>query len=108
MIQIQKNPDKILISITSQLDREDVEQLVKDLNNWLYNNNAYEEAKAQNESKRELEISFEKHLEKEFGKEYVAKIKSTQHIQKELKVIELDPLNREVEITTTKLKENGK
>jgi hypothetical protein len=39
-------------------------------------------------------------------KEYIASIKPTQHIQKELQTIELDTINREVQITQTKLKEN--
>ena len=55
------------------------------------------------------EYSQKKRLLEESMKEYVASIKPTQHIvQKELQTIELDALNREVEITKTKLKENVK
>ncbi len=64
-----------------------------------------EESKEYQEAK---EIAQKKRLLEESMKEYIASIKPTQHIQKELKVIELDPINREIEITTTKLKENGR
>ena len=58
--------------------------------------------------KEAWEYSQKKRLLEKDMKEYVATIKGTQHIQKELQVIELDALNREVEITKTKLKENGR
>jgi len=59
--------------------------------------------------KEAWEYSQKKRLLEESMKEYVASIKPTQHIvQKELQTIELDALNREVEITKTKLKENVK
>lgn len=106
MIQVQKERDRVFITNTSQLDREDVIQLVKDLQQWLdetdtngFNNKEHKEAYLQAQKKRMLE---------EEMKQYIASIKTTQHIDKELKTIELDPLNREVEITTTKLKENGR
>ena len=35
MIQVQKERDRVFITLTSQLDREDVYQLVSDLNKWL-------------------------------------------------------------------------
>lgn len=59
----------------------------------------YQEAKEIAQSKRLLEESM---------REYIASIKDTQHIQKEVQVIELDPINKEVQITMTKLKENGR
>jgi hypothetical protein len=133
MIQVQKDKDKVLVSITSQLDREDVYQLVSDLNKWLedtleipnfkgiseekvreawrydnqnagpsglqFHNKEHEEAFLQAQSKRLLE---------EQMKHYIATLKPVQHVDKNLKVIELDPINREVELTTTKLKENAK
>ena len=58
--------------------------------------------------KEAWEYSQKKRLLEESMKEYIASIKPTQHIQKELQVIELDALNREVEVTKTKLKENVK
>ena len=58
--------------------------------------------------KEAWEYSQQKRLLEESMKEYIASIKPTQHIEKELKTIELDALNREVEVTKTKLKENVK
>jgi hypothetical protein len=108
MIQVQKDKKNVLLSITTQLDREDVQQLVDDLNQWLsdtlempkfkgIDDEAVREAWEYAQSKRKLEESM---------KQYTATIKPTQHIQKELQTIELDTINREIEITTTKLKEN--
>ena len=108
MIQLQKDKENVLLSITTQLDREDVQQLVDDLNQWLsdtlempkfkgIDDEAVREAWEYAQSKRKLEESM---------KQYTATIKPTQHIQKELQTIELDTINREIEITTTKLKEN--
>lgn len=56
MIQIQKTKDKVILSTTTELDYEDVQDLVLDLQNWLIENNkedhtksqAYQEAKEQN------------------------------------------------------------
>ena len=105
MIQLQKEKDKVIISITSQLDKEDVKDLITDLQAWLdepnvkFHNPEHQQAFEQAMSKRKLENDM---------KEYIASIKSTQHIQKEVTTIELDALNREVEVTKTKLKQNGK
>ena len=90
MIQVQKDKKNVLISITSQLDREDVQQLVDDLNVWLedtlempkfkgIDEKAVREAWEYSQSKRKLE---------EGMKEYIASIKPTQHIQKELQTFE--------------------
>ena len=108
MIQLQKDKENVLLSITTQLDREDVQQLVDDLNQWLsdtlemhkfkgIDEEAVKEAWEYAQSKRKLEESM---------KQYIATIKPTQHIQKELQTLELDTINREIQITTTKLKEN--
>ena len=35
MIHVQKEKDKVILSITTQLDREDIQQLVLDLKEWL-------------------------------------------------------------------------
>ena len=110
MIQIQKDKEKILLSITTQLDREDVKEIVSDLNKWLedtlempkfkgVDEAAIREAWEYSQSKRKLEESM---------KEYTATIKGTQHIQKELQTIELDPIDREVIIDKVKLKQNGR
>jgi hypothetical protein len=110
MIQLQKDKDKILLSITTQLDREDVKEIVEDLNQWLsdtlempkfkgIDDKAVREAWEYSQSKRKLE---------ETMKQYTASIKPTQHIQKELQTFELDPIDREIIIDKVKLKQNGK
>ena len=110
MIEVQKDKDKVLLSITTQLDREDVKQLVDDLNVWLedtlempkfkgVDEKAVREAWEYSQSKRKLE---------ETMKQYTASIKPTQHIQKELQTFELDPIGREIIIDKVKLKQNGK
>jgi hypothetical protein len=110
MIQLQKDKDKVLLSITTQLDREDVQQLVDDLNQWLSDTLEMPKFKGVDEEavKEAWEYSQKKRLLEEGMKHYIASIKPTQHIQKELQTIELDPLNREVEITQTRLKQNVK
>jgi hypothetical protein len=110
MIQIQKDKEKILLSITTQLDREDVKEIVSDLNKWLedtlempkfkgVDEKAVREAWEYSQSKRKLEESMN---------EYIATIKPTQHIQKELQTIELDPIGREIIIDKVKLKQNAR
>ncbi len=110
MIQVQKDKDKVLLSITTQLDREDVYQLVSDLNKWLEDTLEIPKFKGIDEEavKEAMYYSQQKRLLEESMKEYIASIKPTQHIEKELKTIELDPINREVEVTQTKLKQNGR
>lgn len=110
MIQIQKDKKNVLLSITTQLDREDVQQLVTDLNQWLedtlempgfkgIDEKAVREAWEYSQSKRKLEESMN---------EYTATIRPTQHIQKELLTMELDPIDREVVIDKVKLKQNAR
>lgn len=110
MIQVQKDKDKIILSLVTQLDREDVYQLVSDLQKWLddtielpkftgIDEKAVREAYYYSQQKRLLE---------EGMKEYIASIKPTQHIEKELKTIELDPIDREIIVDKIKLKPNGK
>jgi hypothetical protein len=108
MIQLQKDKEKILLSITTQLDREDVKEIVDDLNKWLSDTLEMPKFKGIDEAavREAWEYSQKKRLLEESMKEYIASIKPTQHIQKELQTIELDTINREVEITQTKLKEN--
>ena len=118
MIQVQKERDRVFITNTSQLDREDVIQLIKDLEQWLEDTNPlkYTNQNAgpsgiqlhNKEHKEAFEQAQKKRLMEESMKQYIASIKPTQHIQKEVQTIEFDALNREVEITTTKLKENGR
>lgn len=110
MIQVQKDKEKVLVSITSQLDREDVRELVDDLNAWLEDTLEIPKFTGVDEEavKEAMYYNSQKRLLEEQMKEYIATIKPTQHIQKELQTIELDPINREIEITTTKLKQNAR
>lgn len=110
-LSITKGKNTLLLTIVKELDREDVYHLHSELGKWLddslevpkfsgIDEEAVKEAMYYNSQKRLLEESM---------KEYIATIKPTQHItDKELKTIELDALNREIEITKTKLKENVK
>jgi len=110
MIQVQKDKKNVVISITSQLDREDVKQLVDDLNVWLEDTLEMPKFKGVDEKavKEAWEYSQKKRLFEEGMKEYIASIKPTQHIQKELQTFELDPIGREVIIDKVKLKQNGR
>ncbi len=110
MIQLQKDKEKVLLSITTQLDREDVKELVTDLNQWLEETLEIPKFKGiDEEAVREAwEYAQQKRLLEEGMKEYIATISAHKHIQKELQTIELDPINREVSTSTTKLKENVK
>ena len=110
MIQIQKDKKNVLISITSQLDREDVKQLVDDLNVWLEDTLEMPKFKGVDEKavREAWEYSQKKRLFEEGMKEYIASIKPTQHIQKELQTFELDPIDREIIIDKVKLKQNGR
>jgi hypothetical protein len=110
MIQLQKDKKNVLISITSQLDREDVKQLVDDLNVWLEDTLEMPKFKGIDEKavREAWEYSQKKRLFEEGMKEYIASIKPTQHIQKELQTFELDPIDREIIIDKVKLKQNGR
>ena len=110
MIQVQKDKKNVLISITSQLDREDVKQLVDDLNVWLEDTLEIPKFKGIDEEavKVAWEYAQKKRLLEEGMKQYIASIKPTQHIQKELQTFELDPIGREVIIDKVKLKQNGR
>ena len=108
MIQLQKDKENVLLSITTQLDREDVKEIVEDLNQWLSDTLEMPKFKGVDEAavREALEYAQSKRKLEESMKQYIATIKPTQHIQKELQTFELDTINREIEITTTKLKEN--
>jgi hypothetical protein len=110
MIQLQKDKEKILLSITTQLDREDVKEIVNDLNQWLSDTLEMPKFKGIDEKavREAWEYSQKKRLFEEGMKEYIASIKPTQHIQKELQTFELDPIDREIIIDKVKLKQNGK
>jgi len=113
MIQINKEKDKIVLSLVTQLDREDVYELVSDLNKWLdattplpkfkgisedkvRESKAYSEAKAQNESKNKLA---------EDMRRVFVDLLDSEYIEKMAKVYELDPKTKEVIVKDKKLKD---
>lgn len=110
MIQLQKDKEQVLLSITTQLDREDVQQLVSDLNQWLEDTLEMPGFKGIDEKavREAMYYSQQKRLLEEGMKEYIATISGHKHIQKELQTIELDPIDREVIIDKVKLKQNGR
>jgi len=124
MIQLQKERDRVFITITSQLDREDVYQLHSDLGKWLdetlpkfngisedkvkeafeapglhFHNKEHKEAYEQAQSKRKLEEQL---------KRCFVDVLDSEYIQKELTTYQLDPISKEVIIKTKKLKDDRK
>jgi hypothetical protein len=112
MIKVEKERYRVFITLTSQLDREDVYELVSDLQKWLddtielpkFNGisedkvklaKAYTEAKAQNESKNKLQKEMQRVFVDVLDDEYLASKFAT--------VYKLDEINREVEILRKKL-----
>jgi len=105
-INLTKGKNTLLLTIVKELDREDAIHIHSELGKWL-NESLPKFEGIDNEAVKEAwEYSQKKRLLEEEMRQYIATIKPTQHIQKELQTIELDALNREVEITKTKLKEN--
>jgi len=117
MIQINKTKDKVILSITTQLDIEDVKDLILDLQDWVletdppkfkgiseektkealdYSKQKYDEAKAQNESKNKLA--------EEMRRCFVDLLDS-EYIKKELTAYQLDPKTKEVIVKTKILKD---
>jgi hypothetical protein len=70
MIKITKEKDGVYFTITAKLDREDAFELVKDLQDWLYNSKSYNEAKAQNDSKNKLSLEMQRTIEEAFADTY--------------------------------------
>ena len=117
MIQLNKTKDKVILSITAQLDKEDVQDLILDLQAWLmeeelpkfkgisdeevkkawdYSKQKYEEAKAQNESKNKLA---------EEMRRCFVDVLDSEYIKKELTTYQLDPKTKEVIVKTKTLKD---
>jgi hypothetical protein len=122
MIQIQKTKDKVILSLTTELDYEDVQDLVLDLQSWLIENQplpkftgiseekikeawdyskskAYIEAKEQNDSKNKLASDMRRCF---------VDLLDSEWIQKELTTYELDPKDRAIIVKKTKLKDERK
>jgi predicted metal-dependent hydrolase len=107
MIKVQKERDRVFITLTSQLDREDVYELVSDLQQWLedtvqtqpvkFHNQAHTEAFEQAQRKLKLEQEMRRMFVDVLDDEYLETKFAT--------VYKLDELNREIEITRKKLNE---
>ena len=128
MIQIQKDKDKILLSITTQLDREDVYELVSDLNKWLDETVELPKFKGLSEDKvrdawnysapsgaildttgwsKEKKEAYHQALSKrrwEDTQKWSVEAPSTVYVSKEVTTFQLDPIERSVEIKKQKLK----
>ena len=133
MIKIEKERDRVFITLTSQLDREDVADLVSDLQKWLEDTvelpkfNGLSEDKVreawkqpgrydnQNAGPSGLNFHNKEHkeayeqgqsklkLEKEMRRMFVD-VLDTEYLEtKFATVYKLDELNREIEITRKKL-----
>jgi hypothetical protein len=100
MLQLNKNKDNITLSITTQLDKEDIVELIKDLQEYIntptFHNKEHKEAYEQAQSKLKLE--------KELRRVFVD-ILDTEYLEtKFATVYKLDEINREVETLKKKLK----
>lgn len=133
MLQLNKDKNKIVLSITTQLDREDVYELVSDLQKWLdetvelpnfngisedsvreaweYSNElrkgpveqALYNARVKKEAREQNESK--NRLAEEMRRMFVD-VLDTEYLEtKFATVYKLDALNREIEITKKKLKE---
>lgn len=116
-LEVLTHPDKRLVELVITkdglpfsifLDNDDRKALIDELAYAQYAMLPKFKGIDEEAVKEAMYYSQQKRLLEESMKEYIATIKPTQHIQKELQTIELDPLNREIEVTKTKLKENVK
>jgi hypothetical protein len=107
MIKVQKERerDRVFITLTSQLDREDVYELVSDLQKWLedtvetqpskFHNQEHKEAYEQAQRKLKLETEMRRMFVDVLDDEYLETKFAT--------VYKLDEINREVAILAKKL-----
>jgi hypothetical protein len=107
MLEVKKTNEGIVLSLSFQLDKEDATELIKDLQAYVdratfkgikdsdIDWEAYEEAKAQNESKNKLAEEMKRVFVDVFDTEYLETKFATTY--------KLDAINREVEILRKKL-----
>jgi hypothetical protein len=91
MLEVKRNNEGLVISLSFQVDKEDAADLIKELQNFV----AKEEAKEQNESKNRLHKEMKRVFVDVFDDEYIATKFATTY--------KLDAINREVEILRKKL-----
>jgi hypothetical protein len=107
MLEVKKTNEGVVLSVSFQLDKEDAADLIKELQSFVdrptfksikdsdIDWEAYEEAKAQNESKNKLRKEMERAFVDVLDTEYLETKFAT--------VYKLDALNREIEILQKKL-----
>lgn len=113
MIKVTKEKDGVYFTLTAKLDRDDVFELMQDLQKWLYNgeqtylspsglkfhNKEHYEAYLQGQSKLELSKQIQRDIEERFGDKYYI-TKEGKAIKKEKydivpSVIELEELKKQ-------------
>ena len=109
MLEVKKTNEGIVLSLSYQLDKEDAIDLIKDLQAFVdrptfkgvkdsnIDWKAYDEAKAQNESKNKLAEKMRRMFVDVLDTEYLETKFATTY--------KLDELNREIETTRKKLNE---
>lgn len=107
MLEVKKTNEGVVLSLSFQLDKEDATDLIKELQAFVdrptfkgikdsdIDWKAYEEAKAQNESKNKLAKEMQRVFVDVLDTEYLETKFAT--------VYKLDALNREIEILQKKL-----
>lgn len=107
MLEVKKTNEGIVLSLSFQLDKEDATELIKDLQAYVdrptfkgikessIDWKAYDEAKAQNESKNKLAEEMRRCFVDVLDTEYLETKFAT--------VYKLDAMNREIEILQKKL-----
>jgi hypothetical protein len=107
MLEVKKTNEGIVLSLSFQLDKEDAADLIKDLQEFVdrptfkgvkdstIDWDAYNKAKAQNESKNKLHKEMQRVFVDVFDTEYLETKFATTY--------KLDAINREVEILRKKL-----
>jgi hypothetical protein len=107
MLEVKKTNEGVVLSLSFQLDKEDATDLIKELQAYVDRTTfkgikessidwgAYNEAKAQNESKNKLAEEMKRVFVDVFDDEYLETKFATTY--------KLDAINREVEILRKKL-----
>jgi hypothetical protein len=106
MLEIKHTKDKLILSVSFELDKEDAAELIKDLQDFI---DEPERLDTTGWSKDKIE-SYEQNLsklklEKQMKRMFVDVLDSQYIETKFAKVYELDAINREVDITAKKLNE---
>jgi hypothetical protein len=106
MLELKRTKDKLILSISFDVDKEDAAELIKDLQDFI---DEPDELDTTGFTKEMLD-SYEQNksklkLEKQMKRMFVDVLDSQYIETKFAKVYELDAINREVDITAKKLNE---